>query len=179
MPIKTRTGTGPSGKYTLTPGGNGVNGKVVFQKLLPGDTGEITWVLVNSASVPGTLTIASTVGFAENGSNEIEALVTGNNGAGDGDLDEYVGVKIQRGVGADQASASANFTYVLGSSSNYVPMSGLQAALNSESQAMAASGGNNTIVYRLSWSIADPLPVNNNIIQSDTAQIDITFALNQ
>jgi len=38
----TVSGTGPAGKYTVTPGSNGVNGYVVFQKLLPGETGSIT-----------------------------------------------------------------------------------------------------------------------------------------
>jgi len=187
-------GTGPAGKYTVTPGGDKINGNVVFQKLLPGDSGTITWVLVNNGSLSGTLVITSTITFSDVSQNEVENAVSGNNGGGNGDLDEYVGVKLQRGVGTDQANAEANFTYILGSADNYVPFSGLEAVLDAESVAMAASGGNDTIVYKLSWSIAsdikgagadglfgtgDDVDVNENIIQSDRAQIDITFTLNQ
>lgn len=192
--IPNTSGTGPAGKYTVTPGGNTINGNVVFQKLLPGDSGNITWVLTDNGTIAGTLVIASTVTFSESGSNEIETAVTGNNGGGNGDLDQYVGVKLQRGVGTDQANAQANFTYILGSASNYVPLSGLKAVLDAQSVAVAANGGNDTVVYKLSWSIANPLKgagvdglfgtgddtaVNDNIVQSDTAQIDITFTLNQ
>jgi len=163
----------------VTPGGNNINGNVVFIKMLPGESGSITWVLVNSGSLPGTLTLPSTATFSDVSQNEVENAVSGNNGGGNGDLDEYVGVKLQRGVGTDQANAEANFTYILGDAGNYVPSSGLEAKLDEQSIAMAASGGNDTIVYKLSWNIASPLPVNENIIQSDNAQIDITFTLNQ
>ncbi len=190
----TTSGDGPAGKYTVTPGGDGINGQVVFVKMLPGESGDITWMLVDNGSISGTLVITSTVTFSDVSQNEVENAVSGNNGGGNGDLDGYVGVKLQRGVGTDQANAEANFTYILGSAGNYVPFSGLPAILNLQSVAMAASGGNDTIVYRFSWSIAsdikgagvdglfgtgDDVDVNENIIQSDSAQIDITFTLNQ
>jgi len=174
------TGAGPSGKYTVTAGGNQVNGNVVFQKLLPGESGNITWVLADTGSIAGTLVINSNLTFNENGSNEIEALIAGNNGGSNGDLDTYMGVKLQRGVGTDQSSATANFTYILGSAGSYVAFSGLQAALNGAGFAMAANGSNDTIVYKFSWEIGSLFGgVNQNIIQSDSAQIDITFTLNQ
>jgi len=59
---------------------------------------------------------------------------------------------------------------------------------------VAADGGNDTIVYKLSWSIAsdvegagvdglfgtgDDVTADDNIIQSDNAEIDITFTLTQ
>ena len=192
--VPTTSGTGPAGKYTVTAGGNEVNGNVVFDRLLPGESGSITWTLVNNGSLPGTLVIASTGAFDENDSNEPESAVAGNNGGGDGDIDEYVGVKLQRGVGTNQANAEANFTYILADDSNYVPFSGLEGILDAESEAMAGNGGNDTIVYKLSWSIAsdikgagadgkfgtgDDVDVNENIIQSDTAEVDITFTLDQ
>ena len=151
-------------------------------------------MLADSGSLSGTLAIASTATFGDVSQNEIENAVPGNNGGGNGDLDEYVGVRLQRGVGADQANAEASFTYILGSASNYVPLSGLKAILDAQSVAVAASGGNDTVVYKLSWSVGSPLKgagpdglfgtgddtaVNDNIIQSDSAQIDITFTLNQ
>ena len=62
-------GAGPTGKYTVTAGGNNINGKVVFQKLYPGDSGNITWVLTDTGSLPGTVTLVSTVTYNENSSN--------------------------------------------------------------------------------------------------------------
>ncbi len=192
--VPTTSGTGPAGKYTVTAGGNEVNGNVVFDRLLPGESGSITWTLVNNGSLPGTLVIASTGAFDENDSNEPESAVPENNGGGNGDVDAYVGVKLQRGVGTNQTNAEANFTYILADGSNYVPFSGLEAVLDAQSEAMAGNGGNDTIVYKLSWSIAsdikgagadgkfgtgDDVDVNENIIQSDTAEVDITFTLNQ
>lgn len=188
------SGTGPTGKYTVTPGGDKVNGNVVMEKLLPGESGNITWVLANKGILDAVLDITSSVSFSENSTNEIENAVTGNNGGGNGDLDRYIGVKLQRGVGTDEADAIAGFVYILGSAGSYVPLSGLEDVLNAQAIAVAGDSGNDTVVYRLSWSIASPLydpgpdgifgtgddfPVNDNIIQSDTARIDITFTLNQ
>src|SRR3989338_7311077 len=127
---------GQTGKYTVTPGGDRVNGKVVFQNLLPGESGNITWLLTDTGSIPGTLVISSNLSFSDISQNEVEAAVPSNNGSGNGDLDEYFGVKLERGVGTDQANAIANFTYILGSAGTYAPLSGLQAVLNAQSVAM-------------------------------------------
>jgi len=178
--VPSTDGTGPGGKYTVTAGGDGVNGKVVFTKLAPGDSGSITWTLDNNGNLDGTLTIASNVTFEENGSNEPESAVSGNNGGGDGDLDEYMGVRLKR-----------NGTYILGDASNYVPFSGLEAVLDAESRSLTASG---TLTYVLEWEIAsdvkgagtdgefgtgDDTQIDDNIIQSDKATLDITFTLDQ
>lgn len=196
--VPTVIGTGPSGKYTVTTGGNNNGGKVVFQNICPGDSGTITWVLTNDGSLPGTLTTNSTLAFSENGvPTEIEVAPPGTNNAdGNGDLDEFVGVTLQRGAGTDQTTAEAAFSYLLGDGTNYVPLSGLKAELDDAvGQTLAAKDGStDTIVYKLSWSIAteimgagpdgkfgtgDDVQVNDNIIQTDTAQIDIFFTLNQ
>ena len=195
--VPSTSGTGPSGKYSVIAGGDGVNGEVVFEKLAPGDSGNITWTLVNDGNLSGTLTLPSTVTFSDVDANEPETAVTvphANNEGSNGDLDEFVGVTLQRGVGTDAAAAIAAFTYILGDATNHVPFSGLEAVLDAESQAMAADGGNNTIVYKLSWSIAsdvkgagtdgkfgtvDDVEADDNIIQSDSAEIDITFTLEQ
>lgn len=178
--VPTISGTGPEGKYTVTAGGDGVNGKVVFDKLAPGDSGSITWALTNNGNLDGSLTMASTITFEENSSNEPESAVSGNNGGSNGDLDEYTGVRLKR-----------NGTYILGDASNYVPFSGLAAVLNAESQALSASG---TLTYVLEWAIAsdvkgtgtdgkfgtgDDVQVDDNVIQSDKATLDITFTLTQ
>ena len=178
--VPSTSGTGPVGKYTVTAGGDGINGNVVFIRIAPGDSGSITWTLTNDGNLDGTLTIASLSTFTENGSNEPESAVVGNNGGGNGDLDDYVGVRLSRGG-----------TYILGDASNYVPFSGLQAALNAESQSLT---GGSTLTYVLEWQIAtdvqaagadgkfgtvDDVQINDNIIQSDTATVDITFTLTQ
>ena len=59
--VPSTGGTGPAGKYTITAGGDGVNGNVVFQKLAPGDSEPITWTLTNNGDLDGTLTAPSTV----------------------------------------------------------------------------------------------------------------------
>ena len=196
--VPTVIGTGPSGKYIVTTGSDGNGGRVVFQKLCPGDSGNITWALTNDGSLPGTLTTNSTLTFAENGvPTEIEIAPPGtNNGGGNGDLDEYVGVTLQRGAGADQTAAEAAFSYLLGDGTNYVPLGGLKAALDDAvGQTISAKDGStDTIVYKLSWNIltdimgagpdgkfgtGDDVQVNDNIVQTDTANIDISFTLNQ
>jgi len=178
--VPSTSGTGPVGKYTVTTGGDGINGNVVFDRLARGNSGSITWTLQNNGDLDGTLTIASTATFAENGSNEPETAVAGNNGGANGDLDQYMGVRAKR-----------NGTYFLGDASNYVPFSGLAAALNAESQSLVASG---TLTYVLELQIAndiqgagadgkfgtgDDVQVDDNIIQSDQATVDITFTLTE
>ncbi len=178
--VPSTNGTASVGKYTVTAGGDGINGNVIFVRLAPGDSGSITWTLTNNGNLDGTLTMTSTMTFAENGSNEPETAVVGNNGGSNGDFDEYVGVRLKRGA-----------TYILGNASNYVSFSDLQVALNVESQALAAS---DTLTYVLEWQIAsdvkgagadglfgtgDDIQVDDNIIQSDTATVDIAFTLTQ
>jgi len=178
--VPSTSGTGPVGKYTVTAGGDGINGNVVFTTLAPGDSGSITWTLQNDGNLDGTLTMASTVTFVENGSNEPESAVAGNNGGSNGDLDEYMGVRLTR-----------DGTYILGSATNYVPFSGLEAVLDAASESLTAGG---TLTYVLEWAIAsdvegagvdgefgtaDDVAEDDNIIQSDKATVDITFTLTQ
>jgi predicted ribosomally synthesized peptide with SipW-like signal peptide len=178
--VPSTSGTGPAEKYTVTEGGDGVNGKVVFTTLAPGDSGSITWTLENDGNLDGILTMASDVTFEENGSNEPEDAVANNNGGGNGDLDEYMGVRLER-----------DGTYILGDASHYVPFSDLEAALDAESESLVAS---DTLTYVLEWAIAsdvkgagadeefgtaDDVEVDDNIIQSDKATLDITFTLTQ
>ena len=176
----TAGGSGPSGKVTVTTGGNGLNGYVVFQKLLPNDSGNITWTLTDLGSIPGTLSLSSAVSFALGTSNEIKTAAGDTGGDSNGYLDEYLGVTLQRGVGADQTSALNNLTYLLGNATTYVAASNLQSALNSAGAAMDASGGNDTVVYVLNWQIGTLFgSVNPDIVEGDSAQINITFTLNQ
>jgi len=178
--VPSTSGTGPAGKYTVTAGGDGINGNVVFDRVGPGNSGSITWTLQNDGNLDGTLTMPSTATFVENGSNEPESAAVGNNGGGNGDLDQFMGVRAKR-----------NGTYFFGDASNYVPMSGLAAALNAESQTLAAGG---SLTYVLEWQLAsdpkdagadgkfgtvDDVQVDDNIIQSDQVTVDVTFTLVQ
>jgi len=175
----TVTGSGPAGKCTPYPPSGGNSGYVTFQKLYPGDTGSIQWTLTNNGSLNGTLTIACTQTFSENGVTQLESYISQNdhNHNGTGDLDVCVGIKLQ-----------CNGSYIMGDASHYVAFSGLASVMNSQSQTMAASGG--TVVYLLSWSIASDgngnivepgsgTLVNQNVIQSDTATIGLSFTLTQ
>lgn len=181
--VSTVSGTAPADatKYTLTAGGDGLNGNVVLVRVAPNDSGTIVWTLNNTGNMAGTLTTTgTTVTFTDGvAANEQEAAVSvphANDGGSNGDLDEFVGVNLQRGG-----------DYILGAAGTYVPFSGLQAVLAAESQSIAASG---SLVYTLSWSVASDIvglggstalgaAVDDNIIQGDTAQIDITFTLTQ
>ncbi len=163
--VNTINGTGT--KADIHTGADGVNVYVLFDNIAPGDSGSITWTLENTGTLSGNLTMASSnVTFAENGSNEPEAAVVGNNGGGNGDLDEYLGVWLTCG-GTD----------ILGTTAAYVPMSGLEAVLIAQSQSIAPAG---SLAYVLHWAIPTDIPaVDDNIIQSDTATLNITFALAQ
>jgi predicted ribosomally synthesized peptide with SipW-like signal peptide len=160
--VATDNGTGPAGKYIVTPGGDGINGKVVFDRIAPGDNGTITWTLTNNGNLNGTLTMASTVTFAENGSNEPEAAAIVANGGTDLGLGERVGVKLQ-----------CNGAYILGNAGTWGSFANLQSTLNAESQSLVAAG---TITYVFTWNIDSSV---GNIIQGDTANIDVTFTLDQ
>lgn len=187
-------GIGATGKYTVIPGGNQVNGYAVFENILPGESGEITWVLVNNGSLAGLLSSNSSIIFSDVSQNEVENAVPGNNSESNGDLDDCIGIKLEYGLGADQTSAEANFTYLLGSTEYFQPLKELETVLNLFGSAMSANGGADTVVFKLTWIAAndikmagtdgifgtvDDIEVNENIIQSDNAQIDITFILTQ
>jgi len=185
------SGTGPAGKYTLTPAGGGFAGSAAFDYLFPGDAGSITWVLVNCGTMPGTLTLASLLTLTDVSQNEAELAVPGNDTTGAGDLGYCLGVKLQAGIGADQSSAEGAFTYLLGSASNYAALENLDTTLNNYTVAMAPE---DTVVIKLTWQLpldikkagtdglfgtADDIDVNENIVQGDNAEIDITFTLSQ
>ena len=173
---------------TVTPGDDGANEFITLSTLKPGDSGTVTFTCTNTGDLPGTLTITSTVTTAENGAGEPEtsATVPTNNAGGDGDLDEYVGVTLTQNING------AGATYLLGDAINKVQVEGLQAALNGVVDVAIGAGEN--IVYVLSWEIAsdvvgvgvdgkfgtgDDVAADDNVIQSDTATINITFDLEQ
>jgi len=192
--IPSVSGTGPAGRTTIVPGGNTANGYVTLAGLLPGDTGSITWVMTDDGTLPGTLSIAAAIMFSDVSQNEVEAAVPGNNTGGNGDLDECLGVTLQRGIGTDESSAQSSMTYLLGGAGTYAAAGGLEAVLGAQNVALEAGGGNDTVAYTLSWYLpsdirqagpdntlgtGDDIDVNENIVQSDSLQMNLTFTLNQ
>jgi predicted ribosomally synthesized peptide with SipW-like signal peptide len=162
--VPSTSGTGPDvSKYTVTPGSDGVNGKVVFTNLAPSESGSITWTLQNTGNLAGYLDFESTaVTFGPGTETEPEIADSGNDPT-NGDLGTELGVKLTRDT-----------VYILGGDSSYVPASGLAAALSAEKDKSLAAGA--TTVYVLSWNIADTV---DNEIQGDTMGLDITFKLGQ
>jgi predicted ribosomally synthesized peptide with SipW-like signal peptide len=144
---------------------DGINDNITFGMVVPGDSGSISWTLTNDGTVDGELTLVCTDNvFDENGSNEPELVVLGNNTGGNGDLDEYMTCQLR-----------CDGNYITnGGVSGYVPFSELAAALNSQAN-MALDAGLST-EYLLEWQIATTV---GNIIQSDTANIGVTFTLAQ
>jgi len=177
MSLVSGSYSGDESLYSVTEGGNGINGYVTFDRILPGQTGTIKWVITNTGNTSGTFTISSTCTFDENGSNVPEEAISGNNDGENGELDEYVKVTLQRGVGTDQSSAEAALSYILGSAETPAAMGGLEAVLDAQSLTLEGSGEDDTLVYILTWSLPDDELI--NVVQSDTAEIDITFSLVQ
>ena len=175
--------SGSTSFYEVTAGGDQINGKVVFDNIAPGQSGTIKWVLENTGSIPGTLTINATVTFTDGEpAVEPESLFANNNGGGNGDLDEYLMVTLQIGQGTDQTAAEAAYTYIMDDSPDNpgspIAISELETILNDQIISLAAAGGNDTLIYLLSWSLSDTDP-DINIIQGNTAEIDIAFILSQ
>jgi predicted ribosomally synthesized peptide with SipW-like signal peptide len=138
--------SGTSGNWALTAGDDGANEYGTLSLLKPGDSGTITWLLTNAGNLAGAMTITSTVTPAENDSNEPETAAIASNSATNLGLGDLLGVKL--------TATGSNYTgtqYILGTATNYVPLSGLEAVLDAQtSKTMAASG---TITYVLSWAL--------------------------
>jgi len=171
--------SGGSSFYSVTPGDNGMSGKVVFEKITPGQSGSIEWVLSNAGSIPGDLSIISTLTFTDGDpAVEPESLFMANNTDGNGDLDQYMMVILKRGVGENQASAESVLSCILGTEEIPVPISELSTYSNWEGAHLDAAGSSqDTAVYWLSWFLYDD--ENINIVQGDTAEIDLVFRLIQ
>jgi len=162
-------GTAVGTDVVVTEQADGLNDKVVFggvTPIVPGNSGTIKWTLTNEGNTAGFLTIDAATTFGEGGAaTEPEAVDESGTPSG---LDTGVTVWLTKKVGDDAA------TDVLGTTGTYVAMSGLEAALDAEVDvAMAAA---DVIIYELHWEV--PTSVGNEI-QGDTAELDITFTLNQ
>jgi len=161
--VSVISGTALKNSIVVTEQGNGLNDKVEFgltDPIKPGSSGTITWTLNDSGTVSGDLTMLATTTFGEGAApNEPELAADPTNAVG---LGQKMTVWVTRGS-----------TDILGTTTTYVPMSGLAAALSAESQTMAGSG---SLVYVLHWQVPT---ATGNEIQGDTATLDITFTLTQ
>jgi predicted ribosomally synthesized peptide with SipW-like signal peptide len=156
------TGAATNATASVSPAGS-INNSMQFTNVKPGSSGTITWTLNNTGNVPGTLTLVSATTFGQGGApNAPEAAAETALGGVKG-LDTGITIWVTR-----------DGTDILGSTGTYVAMSGLQAALNLELNKTITIG--TPMVYILNWQV--PTSVGNEI-QGDTAQLDITFTLNQ
>jgi predicted ribosomally synthesized peptide with SipW-like signal peptide len=180
---------------TVTAGGDGLDGHVVFDKVSPGDSGTIKWVFYNNGSLSGNLTISANQTASENTSNDPEAKAITSNGGVNLGLDSLVQIRVQRGVGATQSAAEGTYTDLIndGSSHFYGNFPKVVSVLNAENQTIAGSSGQ-YVVYLLSWNIpATNMRIANasnifdgtgaikpdNIIQGDSENLSATFTLTQ
>jgi predicted ribosomally synthesized peptide with SipW-like signal peptide len=163
--VCAENGTEFYNNVVVNEAGDGINDNVTFGFVVPGDNGTITWTLTNQGTVDGDLTLVCTDNvFAENGSNEPEQATGINDGGGNGDLDQYMTCRL-----------SLDGTFITdGGGSTYVPMSELAAALNTQNGITLDAGVSK--VYLLEWNVDSGV---GNVIQSDTANIGITFTLDQ
>jgi predicted ribosomally synthesized peptide with SipW-like signal peptide len=160
------TYTGPVTNYTVTEGGNGANGNVIFGDdigIKPGESGSITWTLVNAGSLDGTLTIAAEYTSDENSLREPEEALgdDGDDDGGedmDGELDENLVFDLYQDGGAEVTDGDID---------------DVVAYLNAEAEAMAATA---QIVYKLDWELPG---VTTSVAQSDDLVLDIVFTLTQ
>jgi len=167
--VNVISGTAVETTMTVTEDVDGANDKVVFSSVVPGSSGTITWTLTNTGTVDGTLTLVAATTFSEGGVPEepeatAETALGGVKGLGD-----MLMVWVTRYDGTTT-------TDILGAGDpkNYVAMSLLAAALNLEVDETLDGGG--SLVYVLYWEV--PTTVGNEI-QGDTAELDITFTLDQ
>ncbi len=166
--VNVISGTAVNTDVIVTEQADGLNDKVQFgtvTPIVPGSSGTITWTLTNEGNVDGTLTLVAVTTFTEGATaNEAELTADPDNSQG---LDDEIMVWVTSFDGTTT-------TDILGATGAYVAMSGLAAALNSEID--VAMDAAQIIVYVLHWEV--PTTVGSEI-QGDTAELDITFTLNQ
>lgn len=143
---------------TVNENEDGINDNVTFGTVQPGDNGTITWTLTNDGNIDGTLEFTATATGSENGQTEPEALVD-DTPTGSGEL-------------FDQLTCYCTIT---GWAPEYSGnLTGLPAFLNGYSGTLA---NGTPVVVTLSWEAASGTFT--NAVQTDTAQLDISFYLEQ
>ncbi|PKH47803.1 hypothetical protein CVH13_00229 [Dehalococcoides mccartyi] len=182
---------GPVSLYVVTPGSNGVNGKVKFEVMAPDQSGYIRWVLRNNGSLGGTLSVAISGNFTDGpAAVEPESLYAANNSGGNGDLGQYLMVTLQKGTGSSESAAvaalSTGYINPGHNSTDSTPfaLSLLGGLWNGDTTSMSAGSGSSAfVVYQFNWYLTSSalggLYTSINIIQGDTVQLDLIYTLGQ
>jgi predicted ribosomally synthesized peptide with SipW-like signal peptide len=167
---------------SVTPLGDGVDGYVTFAKVSPGNSGEVIWTLTNNGNLGGYLSVTMTrTADNDNGFTEPEDSVSGtyndsNDGTADGDLDNYMSVAILADLNGDDTYETTIQASAVGGLVTILPTVDTPVTVINKS-AMAAAG---VIKLKLTWSIAtDIVGVDDNIIQGDSVQLNLSFVLAQ
>ena len=170
--VLSESTTGTALKATMAGAGPNINGSVQFSLIKPGSSGTITWTLNNTGNLPGILTMPAgaspltNISFTENPSPNASQLAA------------WTALGSHVGLGQElMVWVTRNGTPILGTSLAPVPMSDLAVpttGLNIESQSLVAG---TPLVYVLNWTI--PGDTTGNEIQGDSANLDISFHLEQ
>jgi predicted ribosomally synthesized peptide with SipW-like signal peptide len=135
---------------------------ITVENMKPGDSGSYTWTAKNVGSITGSLTlVVSAITNDDNFCNEPEAGVPDNTpgdaeGKGGGELGDYLDVVLK----------------VNGEKMYEGPLNGMTGTYRN----VTTLAQNETADVKLEWSIDSEV---GNIIQSDSAEFDITFQLDQ
>jgi len=178
--------TGPTNpEMDVTPGGNGANGKVVFSKIKPGDSGIIYWNIKNVGTIPGSLDMELTRSVdSDNGITEPEDMVNGSvdgsDGTTDGDLDDYMHIRFQVDLNNDgdydDAGELLQNGTGMGQMETYTPVVGTVYEKLSD----ITMNPDDVIKFKFAWRTdSDIAGVDDNIIQGDSFQLDLLFELLQ
>lgn len=155
--------------YDVTPGGDAVDGYVVFgagatpEPIVPGDSGYIEWSMTNESYVDGNLTIVMDLLDGDDVDlQEAEQAYALNDNGGNGDLDENIEVQL---VGES------------GTIFDWQSLADLQTDLSTwTGEAMDGDNGLDAHVFTLNWRVPGTAT---SIIQSDEAYVGFTFTLTQ
>jgi len=164
-----------------TGGGDAVNGNVVWGNVGPGTTGTEEWVLYNSGSIGGVLSLnaiapsvtgalsATALAGISSSTDPIGMAYYSVHNAGLDSLNalDYLGVTLQYASASNATLATAitdaktavdTGTYLAGTSTNYIAASGLQSVLAAQTSiSMPAHAATYTVyVLKLSWALGVP-----------------------
>lgn len=167
---------------TVTPGGNGVNGQVVFYDVKPGDSGKIHWSVKNVGTIPGSLDVYITRSVDnDNGITEPEDMVdgsfNGSDGTAEGDLDDWSHIQLLADLDGNGSyeTMMQNGTG-MGELETYLPIVGTTY----EKLSNKTMNPGDVVRFEFAWRIDfDIAGVDDNIMQSDQVVLDLTFELLQ
>jgi hypothetical protein len=117
-----QNGTAIPVSYSVTDSGDGINCKIIFEQLSPGDSGSVSWTLKNISNIDGEFSI--------------KANITTSNSVLDPALDA-IDIRLKR-----------NNAYILGDIASYIELTKLVPVLNSQ---LYNEYSGDIISYELDW----------------------------